>query len=74
MTDKEKIKENFKVLFWTQLIDDYGDEHLYDSIWTFIETLLKEREQEVYEKGFNDSSDEMIEWLKNKQGIRVPTK
>lgn len=75
MTDKEKIEE----IIYKYNSQNDGETMVlhqveFSGVIERIETLLKEREKESYEKGFNDSSDEMIDWLKNKQGIRVPTK
>ena len=34
-SDEVYLKE-FKEKYWTQLIDEYGDEHLFDSITDFL--------------------------------------
>lgn len=37
-----ELKSDFNKRYWTQLIDDYGDEHLYDGIWSWIEQAISQ--------------------------------
>jgi len=64
MTDKEKIKELMKnePWYWGEEVDGYTDD-----VIEFIETLLKEREKEIYKNmrkkvfGWHGSGELMVD-------------
>lgn len=63
MTDNyiREVIEEFKDKYWTQLIDDYGDEHLYDEVIGFITSAIQmERDRIIRELG-RKSVDELKE-------------
>ena len=42
-----EVIEEFRKRYWTQLIDDYGDEHLFDSIEAFITNALNQQRENI---------------------------
>lgn len=82
--EEQSWEEKFRERFWTQLIDDYADEHLYDAVKQFIsQTLLEERRKGLYQEGYNDANkmlQPVIEWQRadaveaEKQRIRKELK